>query len=134
MGRIIYSEGQIKALRANPNVVKCSAKSITYSADFKIKAVQTYYKEGLGPNAIFQKAGFDLTVIGPHRAENCLKDWRRIYKAKGEAGLMHEQRGLNARGRKSKGNQSDNEYLQAKVAYLEAENAFLKKLKTKTNT
>jgi len=40
MSNIIFNEHQMKQLEANPNVVKVSEKSITYSADFKVKAVK----------------------------------------------------------------------------------------------
>jgi transposase-like protein len=134
MSKFRYSEEQVKALEANPNVKKCSSKSITYSKDFKIKAVKAWLEEGQSPNAIFKRAGLDPDVIGQWRPENCLKLWRKIYKAHGEAGLTNENRGKNG-GRRPKDKQSsDVEYLQAKVAYLEAENNFLRNLKTKNKT
>lgn len=131
MERSIYLPEQIKALLANPNVVKCSDKAITYSKKFKLQAIKDYYEQGLGPNAIFVKAGFDLSILGKDKPKNCLKLWRKVYKTKGEKGLNTESRGKNG-GRRPKDKQSaDVEYLQTKVAYLEAENAFLRKLKTK---
>ena len=134
MERSIYLPEQIKALLSNPNVVKCSDKAITYSKKFKLQAIKDYYEQGLGPNAIFVKAGFDLSILGKDKPKNCLKLWRKVYKAKGEKGLNTESRGKNG-GRRPKDKQSaDVEYLQTKVAYLEAENAFLRKLKTKPKT
>jgi transposase len=128
----MYSPEQLQTLRSNPNVAKCSAKSITYSKDFKIKAVKAYYNTGQSPNAIFLEAGFDLNVIGRSKPKSCLRDWKKIYKAQGEAGLNTESRGKNG-GRKAKTKESkDIEYLQTKIAYLEAENNFLRNLKTKT--
>jgi transposase-like protein len=133
MANITYSAEQVKALSANPNVKKCSSKSITYSKDFKIRAVKAFY-EGQSANAIFKLAGLDLAVIGKWKPRACLKAWRRIYKTHGEAGFARENRGRNG-GRKPKDKQSaDVEYLQAKVAYLEAENNFLRNLKTKNKT
>ena len=83
---------------------------------------------------IFKEAGFDLNVIGRHTPKFRIRDWKKIYKAKGEKGLATESRGKNG-GRRSKDKQStDMEYLQAKIAYLEAENNFLKNLKTKNKT
>lgn len=133
MERTIYSKSQIKVLLNNPNVNRCSSKSVTYSKEFKVKAVKDYYDQGLGANAIFQNADFDLTVLGKDKPENCLKRWRKIYKAQGATGLRVERRGKNASGRRPKGDESDKGYLKTKIAYLEAENAFLRKLKTKTN-
>jgi transposase-like protein len=134
MSKRIYSTDQIKALGDNPNVAKCSNKSITFSKEFKIKAVKAYYQGGQSPNMIFKEAGFDLNVIGRYTPKFRLRDWKKIYKAKGEKGLATESRGKNG-GRRSKDKQStDMEYLQAKIAYLEAENNFLKNLKTKNKT
>lgn len=132
MAKVIYSAGQLRDLRANPNVKKCSEKSITYSPAFKQKAVKQYYEEGLSSRQIFLQAGFDLATLGQHKPKACLKLWRRIYKTKGLASLQTDPRGTNRLGKKqSKFDESSPEYLKAKVAYLEAENAFLRKLKTK---
>ncbi|MEK9132973.1 MAG: HTH domain-containing protein [Patescibacteria group bacterium] len=134
MSKLRYSEEQVRTLQNNPNVKKCSSKSITYGKDFKIRAVKAWLEEGQSPNTIFKRAGLDPAVIGAWRSENCLKLWRKIYQAHGEAGLAAENRGKNG-GRKPKDKTSaDVEYLQAKVAYLEAENSFLKNLKTKNKT
>lgn len=132
MSKNIYSAEQLDALRNNPNVAKCSAKSITYSKDFKIKAVKTWLEQGQSPNAIFKQAGLDPGIIGKWKAQACLKLWRKTYNAHGENGFARENRGRGG-GRKPKDKQSaDIEYLQTKIAYLEAENNFLRNLKTKT--
>ena len=132
MNKQTYSPEQLQALRNNPNVAKCSTKSITYSKDFKLRAVKAYYSTGQSPNTIFLEAGFDLNVIGRSRPKSCLRDWKKIYKIQGETGLTIESRGKNG-GRKPKTKESkDIEYLQTKIAYLEAENNFLRNLKTKT--
>lgn len=134
MSRVRYSEEQVKAIQANLNVTKCSSKSITYSKEFKVMAVKAWLEEGQSPNTIFKKAGLDPAVIGQWRPENCLKDWKRIYQAHGVAGFARENRGRSG-GRKPKDIQStDLEYLQTKIAYLEAENIFLRNLKTNTKS
>ncbi|MBO1580920.1 hypothetical protein [Bacillus sp. XF8] len=40
MSKIIFNEIQMKQLEKNENVVRVSERSITYCADFKIKAVK----------------------------------------------------------------------------------------------
>ena len=127
MSKYLYSSEQLRLLRSNPNVLKCSPKSITYSKDFKIKAINAYL-EGKGPSTIFLEAGFDLEAIGMEKPKDCLKAWRKIYKNKGQGEVTKE-----TRGRKPKDKQIiDIEYLETKIAYLEAENNFLRNLKTKT--
>ena len=129
-----YSEDHLRQLRDNPNVKRCSSKSITYAPAFKQRAVKQYYEEGLSPRQIFLKAGFDLQVLGKYKPKNCLRLWKGIYKAKGLATLVSDidPRGKNRLGKKkTKFDESDPNYLKAKIAYLEAENNFLRKLKTK---
>jgi transposase-like protein len=130
MSKNIYSSEQIKALLKNKNIKNCTSKAITYTKQFKVRAVQEYYQDGLSPNMIFKKAGLDLNIIGRMQPKECLKRWRKIYKAKGEQELRKENRGKNG-GHRVKLPESDNiEYLKTKIKYLEAENSFLKKLKT----
>ncbi|PIR81002.1 hypothetical protein COU24_00955 [Candidatus Kuenenbacteria bacterium CG10_big_fil_rev_8_21_14_0_10_39_14] len=127
----MFNQEQIKELLKNKNVDKCSPKSITYNGEFKIEAVRKYYHEGYGPSMIFQEAGFDLTLIGKGRVKDCLKDWRRIYNHKGEIELTKENRGGQG-GRSQTKYKDDKEkiaYLETKIAYLEEENHFLKKMK-----
>ena len=130
-----YSAEQLKDLRNNPNVKKCSSKSITYNPAFKQQAVKQYHEEGLSPNQIFLQAGFDLKILGKYKPKDCLKLWKSIYKVKGLAGLETDPRGRNRLGRhKPKFDESNVEYLKTKIAYLEAENNFLRNLKTKTKS
>lgn len=128
----MFNSEQIKELVNNKNVSKCSAKSITYSKKFKIWAVRKYYEEGYSPSIIFQEAGFNLDVIGKKKPKECLRRWKAIYNSEGEEGLNKESRGRNG-GRKPKIQFKDDKekikYLEAKIAYMDAENDFLAKLR-----
>ncbi len=128
--RLLTSE-QVADLLKNPNVVKCSDKRISYSSDFKILAVKQYQEEGLPVKYIFEKAGFDLSVIGKDTPKWCLKDWRKEAKRKG-SDKIGTKKPSNA-GLRTKG-MTDAEKiirLEATVAYLKAENDFLVKLRAK---
>lgn len=108
-------------------------KSITYSNDFKIRAVKLY-EQGLTSTEIFRQEGFDLNLIGKNKPRECLKRWNRIYRAKGDGGLMVETRGrLGGRPRKPRDKTEADKIkrLEAEVAYLKAENDFLAKLRAK---
>ena len=133
MNKKMFTREQIQALLKKKNVAKCSEKSITYSPDFKLKAVRQYYDEGLSPTQIFIGAGFDITVIGKKMPERCLGRWRKKYKAKGAAELLKDNRGQSKGGGrpKTKGltDKEKIERLEATVAYLRAENDFLAKLR-----
>lgn len=76
----MYTKKEIELILQNKNVVKCSAKSITYSPEFKLKAIKQYYEEGYSPKVIFEEAGFDLSIITYSKIENSLRRWKILYK------------------------------------------------------
>lgn len=130
----MFTEEQIDLLLANKNVSKCSPKSITYKKAFKIWAVKKYLEEGYGPSMIFREAGFNLSIIGRDKPEWCLTRWRKIYFQKGEEALLKENRGGQGSGgrppkMKFKNDKEEIKYLKAKIAYMDAENDFLAKLR-----
>ncbi|MEK4835017.1 MULTISPECIES: HTH domain-containing protein [Bacillus] len=123
MSKLIFNEIQMKQLEKNENVVKVSECSITYCADFKIKA-------GKGPNQIFLESGFNLEIIGK-KTNQRLKSWRKTYEQFGEEGFYTERRGKGSTGRPSTKMLSSDDELkkaEARIVFLEAELAFLKKL------
>jgi len=133
MSKRIFTKNQIEDLLLNKNVERCSEKSITYSKEFKIRAIKQYNEEGLSSTMIFKQAGFDLNIIGKDTPDGLMYTWRKILKEKGLKELSKETRG---RGRIGKGPQnikgSDKEkmeFLELKIAYLEEENRFLKILR-----
>lgn len=137
MSKRIFSLEQISELLKNKNVIRCSDKSITYHHDFKIQAVMRYQDEGIPARQIFKEAGFNIGIIGRDAPVDHLKRWRKIVKIKGIKNLSKEQRGATkggSNGRHSLKDLTDHEkikYLEAKVAYLKAENSFLAKLRAK---
>jgi len=135
MSKRILTKEQIKMLQQNPNVGRCSPKSITYNKDFKVKAIKQYL-EGFSPNEIFKKANFNLEIIGSATPKNCLHSWKKTFKKNGVDALITETRGKGGGGGRPKKNWKDEKekikYLEAKVAYLEAKNDFLAKLRKKS--
>jgi transposase len=130
MSKIIFNEIEIKLLESNPNVDHVSERSISYTPDFKIRAVKEN-SNGKGPVQIFIEHGFDLQVIGSEKPKQCLKRWRRTYNQFGEDGLLTERRGKGSTGRPSSKQLTVEENLkkaEARIKYLEAELEFLKKL------
>ena len=132
----MFSKEQIRELLQNPNVEKCSSKSISYRKDFKIGAVRRYRDEGMSPNQIFRHAGFNIDLIGRDIPGYCLHRWLKIFRIKGIKELSVETRGRGKGGGRPKINWSDEKekvkYLEAQVAYLKAENDFLAKLRKKS--
>ncbi|MFA4880595.1 MAG: HTH domain-containing protein [Candidatus Doudnabacteria bacterium] len=135
MSKRIFTKEQIEMLLKNPNVERCSEKSITYRKNFKVFAIKQYH-EGLSPKLIFAQAGFNIALIGLKNPKWCLHSWRRVCKNKGVGELSIETRGRSKAGGRPKTNwQNDKEkikYLEARVAYLKAENDFLAKLRKKS--
>jgi transposase len=130
MSKIIFNAFQMKQLEANPNVSKVSERSLTYHPDFKLKATQDNLK-GKEPMQIFLENGFNLTIIGKDKPKQCLKRWRKIYEQFGEDGFYTERRGKASTGRPSSKPMTPEVELkkaQARIAFLEAELDFLKKL------
>lgn len=66
MGVDYFTDQQVAELRKNPYVKNVSNKAITYEEKFK----EYFYLEkakGFTPSQIFEKAGFDIKVVGQSR-------------------------------------------------------------------
>jgi transposase len=130
MSNIIFKEIEIKLLESKPNVDHVSERSISYTPDFKIRAVKENSNRK-GPVQIFIEHGFDLQVIGSEKPKQCLKRWRKTFNQFGKDGFLTERRGKGSTGRPSSKQLTVEESLkkaEARIKYLEAELEFLKKL------
>jgi transposase-like protein len=128
-----FTEEQIRELRSNKYVVRCSDKNITYSKDFKILAVRQYI-DGKSSSQIFREAGFNLYALGIDVPKCSLKRWRKTFKMQGLDGLQTDRRGgkrINKPTMEGLTAEQRIEYLEAKVAYLKEENLFLAQLRAK---
>ncbi|OIO19444.1 MAG: hypothetical protein AUJ23_02065 [Candidatus Magasanikbacteria bacterium CG1_02_32_51] len=127
----MFKQEQIKELLSNENVVRCSATNITYKEKFKVWAISKYLEEGYSPNEIFAEAGFNVSIIGKNKAKDCLFRWRRTMNKEGLKGLVENRGKLGGRKAKLQFKNKDKkiEYLETKIAYLNAENDFLAKLR-----
>jgi len=122
MDRIITQE-QIKILLQNKNVYKCSSTTVKFKKKFKEEAIRMYSEEGLAAVEIFIQAGIDLDIIGKRTPNKLMHQWRialcpgeKIKRFKPQ--LSEEAKAENNLNR-----------LKARIAYLEAENDFLAKLR-----
>lgn len=91
-----------------------------YTAEFKIKVVETMQKEKLS----YSEAARQFEISDHH----IVARWERIYLEEGEDGLRVERRGRKSTGRTPKLKKEVEEDLIAEVQRLRAENAYLKKL------
>lgn len=132
MNKRIFSTNEQARILANKNVLRCSEKSVTYTDDFKIRAVKQY-ESGSTATEIFSNAGLDLSLIGKVTPNECLRRWRKIVTRKGFQGLT-ESRGKkkSSQPKMHKMSEADRlKYLEAEVKYLKAENLFLVALRAK---
>lgn len=130
MSKIIFNEHQRRQIEANPYVVSVSDRSIQYTVDFKLKAVQDNLK-GKGTSEIFKAAGFDIEIIGLSKIQSAIHRWKKIYQIHGEKGFTEERRGKGSTGRppmSRRGNCLDNAPMESffghfkdEVDYKEAE-------------
>lgn len=125
MAKKIISKQQIQELEKLAAVSKVSPSYITFAPEFKAQAVQQY-DEGYSGWDIFQRAGFPEELLNSTFIAESLKRWRRTVRLRGVAALYEDKRGRPKRSA-SYDAMSDKE----KIAYLEAENAFLVALRAK---
>lgn len=130
MAGIRFTIEQQELLRMNPNIKKVTEKSITYSDSFKLFAIEEHAK-GKTPHEIFKQAGINPNIIGSKNPCRCLIRWKKAYSKGGDSALIGEKRGCsNSRRELSKDISLEDRLraAEAKIAYLEMENEFLKKL------
>jgi transposase len=128
--RTIFTSKQIAQLRQNPCVWRVSERMIHYTYEFKKRALDLY-AQGVKPGEIWRQAGFDVSIWKKHYCGSTLKDWRRLVKRGGLESLTTPS-GVQADGgyRRSRSPEADRvRRLELQVRYLEAENAFLARLR-----
>ncbi len=133
MTNIIYSDEQILMLSNNPYIHTCSAKYITFTPECKKEAVRLYDHEWLSPKRAFETLGFPDFMVQSTFPKDSIKRWRKIAKARWIEWLHGKKRGRKKKERSIEDMTPKDrmEYLEAKVAYLEQENNFLRLLRAK---
>lgn len=117
MRKIIYTESQIKELKANKYVKNCSEKYVTFTLECKIEVLKQlekwiYFRD------IFKKLWFQEYIYNKEIVKNTVKRWR---KNKSEWKIESKK----WRPKKEKIDfdnmtlEQENEYLKAKLALYE---------------
>jgi len=130
--RTIFSSEQIAKLEQNLCVFSCGQRSISYTYEFKKRALDLYF-QGIKPDEIWKQAGFDIGIWKKDYCRYTLKDWRRIVKKRGLESLTRSS-GVQADGgyKRTGSPEADRvRRLELQVRYLEKENDFLAKLRAK---
>ena len=100
--RTTYSSEQIAQLQKHPCVWHVSKRTISYTYEFKTRALDLY-AQGIKPGEIWRQAGFDVSIWKQGYFRYTLKDWRRLVQKGGLESLT-----------KPSGIQSDGGYKKAK--------------------
>lgn len=131
MNRRTFTSRQIAELSKNKNVRRCSNKSIMFRREFKVRAVKEYNEEGLSAVGIFESAGFNLQIIGKRAPNRLMNQWNTAIRKKSGNFLIQDKVESFGNTERRIGSIRDMKNLKAKVAYLQAENDFLAKLRAR---
>lgn len=127
--RIKYSIKEIEELKKNPCVFNCTERLVSYTYEFKKRALELY-DQGILSKEIWKRSGFDVGKWRNAYFGETLRDWRKIVKQNGIEGLLKSDGVQYDKGPTS--NEKDRlKRLELQVKYLEAENDFLAKLRAK---
>ena len=122
------SDKERQSLEANPFVLSVGPSQVQFTAKFKIQALKLH-SQGIRPSDIFTQLGIDLNIFLKEYPKKCLTRWKKIVAEQGEEGLKTERRGKGATGRPKKEKLSGERALHARIAILEGQVDFLKKLR-----
>ena len=126
-----YTDQEKEILSKNHNIIKVGERNITYSKEFQIRAIKEH-ENGKTPIQIFNEADINISILGSENPKSCIKRWKKIYRKLGEKGLLEDKRGQGKGGGRPRIKELTPEEelkrAKARIAYLEAENEYLKKL------
>lgn len=126
--RTIFTKEQIAELRQHPCIFGVSKRLVSYTYEFKKRALELH-AEGISPNEIWRRAGFDVKIWKQGYCGWTIKDWRRMVQNGGLQRLVNLGGVQSDRG--TKDDKDKMKRLELQVKYLEAENDFLAKLRAK---
>ena len=122
--RNTFTKEKITILSKNSNIARCCPKTVRYKKSFKLEALKQYHEEGLSAVGIFQAADIDLALIGKRTPNRLMNQWYNAPGVKHQISPPSNKDKTNIRIERVKSKRETNK-LEAKIAYLEAENHFL---------
>ena len=133
--RTIFTQEEIVEFSRHPCVFHVSERSIHYTYEFKKRALEMH-AQGVSPREIWKRAGFNPDRWKYNYTYSTIKDWKRIVAKRGIEGLANFGGFQYDGGRLNKKEvikvESDKlKRLELQVTYLQAENDFLAKLRTR---
>jgi len=121
MSKQLYSKEQMKELLNNKYVKSCTSKYITFTDEFKIKALELD-KKYINHRRIFKDFWFPEYIIESEIPCQSMKNWRRKIKNKWLTWLVWTKKWRKKKERINVSKmtlEEQNDYLKTKVAYLE---------------
>lgn len=133
--RTIFSKEEIAEYKRHPCVFHVSERSIHYTYEFKKRALELH-AEGVSAPEIWKGAGFNPNRWKKNYTYSTIKDWKRIVEKRGieafaNLGGIQYDRGRSNRKELIHIESDKLKRLELQVKYLQAENAFLAKLRAK---
>ncbi|MCW1930111.1 MAG: hypothetical protein KIH62_002225 [Candidatus Kerfeldbacteria bacterium] len=127
--RTTFSEDEIAELKKHPCVFDCTTKTVYYTVEFKQRALQLQ-KEGVHTKDIWRQSGFDVSKWKSEYFRGTLRDWRKAVERGGTEALQNHGGTPHDRG-PTHTKDDTVKRLTLHVQYLEAENAFLARLRAR---
>ena len=126
MSKVKFSKKAVEKLRKNPYVKTVTENGITYTEEFKNIFIKEH-SEGIPTSIIFERYGFDINVLGENRIHSASKRWRQ--QANREEDFTDKRAIRSGRSPSKELSEEETiEKLKHKIAILEQENSFLKKV------
>lgn len=118
-----FTSEERSELESNQLISKVMNSNIEYTEGFKRRALKEHEEEGKSAKQIFKEAGIPDWLNQEGYAKSCIKRWKYQRRHSKE-----RQRGRPKTEIEKPINEMSLEELRKRVAYLELENEFLKKL------
>ena len=124
-----FTEEELREIRSNPYVKSATQKMIRFTIAFKEEFWMRYHEKGESPRKIITEMGFDPDVIGDKRINGIILHLR-------EAVALGEEFRDVRKTPENRVNENDSHLptskailkMQHKIAYMEQELAFIKKI------
>lgn len=123
MKQHIFTNEERQELESNPNILKVINSNVEYTEEFKERVLKEQEESGKSAKQLFWSAGIPDWLNEKTYAKDCIKRWktqkRKPSKKKRGRAKIEASKPLQ---------EMSIEELRKRVAYLELENEFLKKL------
>lgn len=123
-----FTDLEIELLKCNSYVKNISKKAITYTDEMRMLAISELEK-GKTARQVFEKANFDVEIVGMKRVNTACNRWKAAYAKKGITALTDTRKGNSGRPTiKDLTTEEKLKCAELKIEMLQMENELLKKI------